>query len=367
MIEPSDIQPAASWTLADYLDWWIEVECVRHKPSSQRNAHYAAGRWGAALGHVRLADLTRAQLQEELDRQLAEGRAPSSVRLDWTYVSAALRLAVDDRVIEHNPVRRVRAPERSAGLFTLPTDAQLLAFLGEALAPDRRGVDRYGALIATALMTGMRRSELAGLRWRNVHLDGLDADAAVRPVRWTGPGAMAERLALGAVGEIDVVEQIFYVTQKRFSWPAPKSTSGRRRIPITADLADVLRAQYARVARKRARAGTRGWHENDLVFPTRRGLPPSGGVLDDGRKAIAAAVGLSPAPTFHLMRHAFISLLVEARVPLPTIVRLAGHIDGRMIERIYYTVMSRGMDDAAAAIQGRTSPTIVGARGLTSP
>lgn len=349
--------PTADWTAVRFLAWWLDVEGPHLKPATLRNAGHAIRKWGAALGpDVRLGELRRPLLQGIIDAQLVAGAAPGTVRVDYCYVATALRLAVADGALGHDPTYRVRPPKRTTAPVDLPTEAELLRFLGACLSPLRsRPGARFGPLVALALLTGMRRSELAGLRWHNVDLDGLGDDVRIQPLVWRSPAELAARLDAGAVGEIRVVEQLWYLSRQSFRWLPPKSDHGIRRIPISPDCGDILRAQFVRVERMRLRAGTRRWHEHDLVFPGPAGWPTSLHTLDKARQSVAAEAGIDPAPTFHILRHAFISLLVEAGVPQPTTVRLAGHADGRMIERVYYGLMERGMDDAARVIQRRAA------------
>lgn len=351
--------PSRTWTFGRYLEWWLAEEVCELKPATQRSYRRAVDNYSAVMGDVPLGEITRAQLQGVMDGSVASGRyAPSTARFEHRSIASAIRLAIADRLIDHNPVRRVREPHIEARLLELPTTAELLSFLRVALAP--RGVggkEWYGPLIAAALMTGMRRGELCGLRWPNVKLADLDTgerDEGVFAAVTRVPD-IAERLSAGAVGEVHIVEQTDYLNGKTYEWLPPKSARGMRRVPITADLAAILRAQRERSSRQRLRTGTWRWKELDIVFPSQRGTPANGATLGLARAKIAKAAGLAAVPTFHTLRHAWVSMLVEADVPLPTIVRLAGHADGRLIERVYYGLMGKGMDRAAQAVTAGTT------------
>lgn len=350
--------PTADWPFGRYLAWWLDEEVVELKPSTRRSYRRAVESYTRALGDVPIGQITRAQLQAVMDEAVSSGRyAPTTARYEHRAIASAIRLAIADRVIDHNPVRRVREPHIEAKLLELPTTAELLAFLRVALAP--RGVggaEWYGPIIAAALMTGMRRGELCGLRWPNVRLDDLETGERDEGTFGGGraPDVVAS-LAAGAVGEIHVVEQVDYLNGDDHQWLPPKSARGMRRVPITADLAAILRSQRERTARQRMRTGTWRWQSLDLVFPSQRGTPANGATLGLARAKIAKAAGLATVPTFHTLRHAWVSMLVEADVPLPTIVRLAGHADGRLITRVYYGLMRRGLDRAAQAITEATT------------
>lgn len=364
MHDPYDEPPTADWPLRRYLDWWLAVDVAALRPRTRVRYARSVRYYSAELGDVPLGQLTRSQLQGALDRAIAlRGLSPLSATSDFRAIASALRLAMADRIIDHNPVDRVRVPAIQAAPVALPTSEQATALLRAALEPGGvGGREWFGPLIACALLTGARSSELTGLRWANVHLPDAPPppEPSGRPL--LTPLALGER---GAVGTIDIVEQVTMRSDADFEWHPPKTASGHRTLPVTPGLAAILHAQRDRLERARMRRGTWRWRDLDLVFPTERGTPASPTTLARARQRIALRAGIAPAPTFHTMRHLWVSMLVEADVPLPTIVRLAGHRDGLLIQRVYYGVLEDGMDRAADAIAQRTAATIVPASGLT--
>ena len=128
------------------------------------------------LGQVPLAQLTPAMLTK-LYRDLEKsGRADGqgglsarTVRYIATILSAALRDAVEGGQLAVNPVTKSKPPtskQAKSPEFHPWTAAQLSTFL--AWAKDHSAL--YPAWHVLA-MTGMRRGELLGLRWRDVDLD----------------------------------------------------------------------------------------------------------------------------------------------------------------------------------------------------
>ena len=133
-----------------------------------------------ALGHLKLAALTRHPVQDLVDRLVAEGLSASTTR------NAVLPL----RAIYRRPSRALRSPKSDRG----------------ALAPGGAGTARPGrptggcpallaalpledrAVWATALYAGLRRGELAALRWQDV-----DLERGVICVKLLGPKGGAGR------------------------------------------------------------------------------------------------------------------------------------------------------------------------------
>ena len=125
----------------------------------------------------------------DLDRLYAalasEGRCLSTIRGVHAVMSKALADAERKGLVARNVARLATPPKSSA---TRPpemivwTPAELASFLGRVEG------HRYGPLMRTASMTGLRRSEACGLRWADIDLDA--ATLTVRQsVQLVGVGA----------------------------------------------------------------------------------------------------------------------------------------------------------------------------------
>lgn len=112
------------------------------------------------LGDLRLGELT----PYVLDRWIDEVNGADRTRLHaYRVLNTALNLAVRWRLIEHNPLDAVEVPKvrgtRKPDVLTAEEAAKYLkTFQGRPLEP----------AIVLALGAGLRRSELAGLRWSDL-------------------------------------------------------------------------------------------------------------------------------------------------------------------------------------------------------
>jgi integrase len=211
----------------------------------------------------------------------AKGLAPKTVANALVPLGGILRFARRRGYILDDPLRRLEKAERPR-----PTPrAQRVLGQAEIAALLRACLPRYRPLLATALYTGMRISELLALTWAEV-----DFDARLVRVR-----AQLSRAHVGAPA-------------RRV---APKTRAAVRDIPLAPQLATVL-------ARERARARFSG--DNDYVFATRLGTPL--GHRNVARTALAHAVTRArldgrgrPPLRFHDLRHTFASHLI---VDLPS-------------------------------------------------
>jgi integrase len=200
-----------------------------------------------------------------------------------------MRFAVRNGWIAHSPVGKLETDERPH---------RLAARSGSWGA--RRSQDcwapacRPTALIATALITGMRLSELLGLIW-----DDIDFIAGSLRVR-----AQLSRARIGAPA-------------RRV---APKTPSAARDIPLAPQLAIVLREH---------RAASTHRDGGDGVFATRNGTPFSQRNVQRSAPTRAACLaGLyddSRALGFHVLRHTFAShLIVDLHLDFVQVSRILG-------------------------------------------
>lgn len=96
------------------------------------------------------------------------GLAEHTVRNYWSQLSGCLRMAVEDGLLVENPTSKVtivRSPHIAVEKCRIP-DMEQVHHLIEVC--DATGRHTLATMVILAASTGMRSSEVAGLRWRNV-------------------------------------------------------------------------------------------------------------------------------------------------------------------------------------------------------
>jgi integrase len=162
--------------------------------------------------------------------------------------------------------------------------------------------DRLGHAWELAL-SGLRRGEIAGLRWSDV-----DFEAKTLTV-------MSNRVdAGGAVSEND-----------------PKTATSRRTLPLPDRLITVLKSAKTRQARERLALGYGHWH---YVVCSEIGEPYSPQVLSRGWHKACKQAGVREIK-LHAARHTCATLMHLSGVPTVVIAAWIGHADATLTMRLY--------------------------------
>ena len=317
-------------TLAEYLRAeWLPATApprVRYETWDDRRRNlenHVIGR----IGGVTLQQLTAAHLNRLYGELLADGRvngagglSPTSVRRIHAMLRKALNDAVRWGLLERNvaltadppSLRAVRAARRRT-MHTW-TDAELRTFLA--------GTEHHplhSLWVATAF-TGLRRSEVLGLRWPDIDLHG--AVLAVRATVVPGPDGY------------QLIED-------------HKSADSARTIHLDAHTVAVLKRHRRTVNAACAAAGV-AWHDHRLVFPTDDGSwwnPPA---ITVAFQRAVKATGV-PAIRLHDVRHTHATLLLRSGVNPKVVSERLGHSSVAFTLDTYAHVMP-GMQPEAAEL-----------------
>jgi integrase len=97
-------------------------------------------------------------------------------------LSSILRSAVQYGFLVTNPVEGLRLPRAKRGKLSKPFIRPEQFSMLMAVIPEP-----YATMVYVAVFTGLRVSELAALRWRNVHEDSITIDERFCRGDWGGP------------------------------------------------------------------------------------------------------------------------------------------------------------------------------------
>ena len=310
-----DYGRAKTYTVGSWLEVWMENYAkVKLRPSTFKTSQgFLKNHIKPQIGGVPLADLTSLDLQRFYKHLLDGGRvdrieakkkpkglSAKTVRNIHQIISSALKLAVEQRLIAHNPADGCALPKAERKeMQTLPVE-QLTSFLREA---KDSGVF---ALYYIDLTTGLRRGELLGLKWSDIDLEK---------------------------GDLRVQRQIGRIDGKIIEMPL-KTKNAYRTLPLSADAIDVLMQQ-------RRKTGNSEW-----VFPSPTGGPmPPDSVLHMLHRVLKRA-GL-PKVRFHDLRHTFATLALQNGVDIKTVSGMLGHFSAGFTLDTYAHVTTSAKREAA--------------------
>lgn len=296
MPTPETLTP--STTLAEFLSVWLDayvrVRRRAHTLATYRNS--LINPVVPVIGAVPLGRLTVLDVQRALD-VLALRYEPATVRLAKDALASSLRWAVGLGIVDRNVAASAVAPGPSPITRRALDAGEARRLVAVLLAPPPAAA-WYAPAFLVALLCGLRRAELQGLRWQALDLPE------------DGPGV------------VRVYEQLATVAPP--TWSTPKGTRGVRALELPAFGVRVLRSHRDAVAIRARQVGSRDWPDLGLAFPTARGRAVCGGTL---AAQIARVCRLAAVPPvgMHELRHTYATRLRDAGVSLSEIQQALGH------------------------------------------
>ncbi|MFJ6619921.1 tyrosine-type recombinase/integrase [Kitasatospora sp. NPDC091335] len=274
-------------TLADYLTGWLAEKALHRKPTTiARYRPYVEQDLIPALGTIPLDDLTRRHLSVFVTNQLQRGRGRVTVHRIMSTLSSALSDAVTAERLARNPAKPPLISRPAPAERHLWTEEQAACFLRFTHVTD----PLYADLAELMIGTGMRKGEVLGLRWDDVHL----------PER-----TLFVRATLSAIDNNQLL------------LTAPKTKGSRAWVALSDRAADALED----------RSGSRAFGQitpaGGFVFH-RHGRPLHPKTVLDRFHLLCDKAGV-PRIALHDLRHLAASFALAAGVPLPVVSKTLRH------------------------------------------
>ena len=272
-----------------------------------------------AFGALKLAEIDLERVERYVASKRRAGLKPRTVNRHLNVLSRVLTSAAKRGLVRGNVVSLVERPDEQEVEWRIldPTEVREVErkwrhhiAAAEKESEERAWRETARVVFLTVAEAGLRRGEVAGLRWRAVSLADPDG-AAVR---------VAETFVRGAT-------------------TSPKSEAGRRTVPISSHLA-------AELFDHRGRSTYDG--DDNLVFPS----PHRGSPLNPKRYAETLRDVLKLAKIngyvrpFHDGRHSSITNAARHGRTDLALMTLAGHSDSRVTRRYIHLAGEMFRDEA---------------------
>ena len=305
---------AGHTSLGGYLNerWLPHVRLHKRPGTHARYAGIVARHINPELGHLLLRRIVPADIQRLCDGALEQGFAPATVHLIHAVIHKSLAQAVTWQLTPRNAADAVelpRIPKRTVTVLDQPAVQRLLATnQAEPIYP----------LLVLAVLGGLRRGELLGLRWADV-----DFDRGFVVVRGSLTPVQGQGLVLG-----------------------PTKTHQVRIVELGPFGLATLRQQHARQAAVRHLLGD-DYGDRDLVFADSMGRPLQVSTLYRWVKAALRRAGLSTSTRLHDLRHTHATLLLARGHALPVVSERLGHRDKTTTANLYAHALPTSQREAA--------------------
>jgi integrase len=322
---------ATSLTVAEAAELWLQAAKLdeRERSTLVQYGVHVTHHIKPLIGRAKLSDLTTPRVQRFADDLLTRNKvgtdeplSRSTARAVLTSLKSIIKNAQRQGLIAKNPAQPVTIRVSKRGTTKIkagrdfPSKAEINTILKAASG-------RWRPLIVVAIFTGMRASELRGLRWEDVDLD----------------------------------KKLLHIQQRADAWGvmgAPKSEAGERTIPLTTMVVNVLKEwKLACPRRDRGKKGESDPGVLDLVFPNGLGkVEPHTNVCKRGWYPLLIKAGLTDDTGkakygFHTLRHFFASWLLAEGFSLKRAQGMLGHATMAMTADTYGHLLPDLENDAA--------------------
>lgn len=264
------------------------------------------------IGAIKLADLTGADLQVMFNKLANEGKhnkdglSGSTIRRIHNILHQALNQAVAEDIIVKNPSKQVILKKVSKMEY-VPYNADELKMLLSAAKYEWLYV-----AIVTLAFTGIRRSELLGLKWKDID---FDLKTIIVERAYTNQSTKSGQPA-------------------KYELTPTKTEKSKRIIPMAQLVAEALLQRKRELQILRLKSGNSAFNPDDMVFVTEAGVLINGSQFTQKFQSILKKYGLRKIRV-HDLRHTFASQSLKAGTKIESVRDMLGHSSIQTTLNIY--------------------------------
>ncbi|WP_019911539.1 tyrosine-type recombinase/integrase [Paenibacillus sp. HW567] len=296
----------------DYLKQWLEDKQTKVRASTMLTYSWLVeDHIIPALGHVELAKLNPMLIQQTYTTLMKEGKLGSeNIQKTHTLVNDSLNRAERWGLISKNPAALVERPRAEKKEIQIWDIKELNAFLWSAR------VSRYHIAFFIAAWTGMRQSEILGLRWKDIDFDNKT---------------------------LRVVQTLRHNSTELVS--TTKTKASNRNIALSDQTIEALQKHRRRQIKERLHAGE-VYNNHDLVVCTAVGTPLNSRNLNRTFYDLIKKTKIRRI-SFHSLRHTHASLMLASGENVKIVSERLGHANIRITLDTYSHLLPNMQRDAA--------------------
>lgn len=288
-----------------------------------------------AFGMVSLSELNDFHLQDLLDQLFEKKMSYSSIKKVFDFAQATMDMAKLKKHIGENPFLGVEmfSPKnfKKSDIYCFDS-METRAFVAEAERIRKTGnpAYRYGSAFVFLLNTGMRESEICGLKKDDLQEKGI----FIRRAASTEPNPEYDPESIASKKYITIVVDY------------NKTFHGTRIVP------------YNRKAKECAETLRKQFSSSDMVICTNRnGVVPPASINREFKQIIKNAGLPDCAP--HTLRHTFASHLFANGYSIKEVSELLGHSSTQVTEKIYLHILQQIKLEKADSLRDLDSNNLI--------
>lgn len=310
-----------SYTMNQWFEEWFKTyKSAQLKTSSLASIQSKYHRiFGKNFGDKNVKEVLNIDIQNCINEYLKTNKSLSELKSAFDNLSECFLFAKTNKIIKENPCDLISIPRvqqkpknQELSYLTAEEESEFLNVLKD---------DWYYEMFYTLINTGMRVSELCGLKWKDVNFRNK---------------------------YINIERQLIcqYYKGKKMYFDTPKTQSGYRKIPFINNMAAVLKSQYKKVSERKLELGEK-WRctdeeYSDLVFYSIMGSPLTKDTIE--RAATAAVKKINKDRIEydkfkkvhpHMFRHSFAVKCYENNIDVKTTQIILGHSNFATTMNIY--------------------------------
>ena len=283
-----------------------------------------------AIGHLRIDKITAKHLQGFVNSLAKEGAnektdkplAPKTIRHNLSFISDVFSYAVRIDLVSDNPCRKVTIPKgevKEKPIYSQEEIAQLLtAINGEPT--------KYRAFFFLIAYSGFRRSEMFGLKWKDIDFEN---------------------------NIISIKRTSNYTSERGIYTDTTKTKRSKRVLKISPYIMGILKELKDEQDEEALRLGDK-WVESDRLFVKWNGEPmnnqtPYGWLKEFCEKNDMPFYGI------HSFRHFAASALISSGLDVVTVSGALGHCNSGTTLNVYAHMFQTAQARVAQAIDGAFS------------
>ena len=318
-------EAGAKLSVSQYLKDWFDRQAVDKAPATNDRYRNAIERHiEPALGGVGLVKLSVLNIDNFLATKLKSGLSEETVNGFYRVLNTALKDAVRWGYLNKNPAELVSPPKAQPAekvIMSSNEQARVVAQLIKESDPQSLFNRRNGPLSCSfntilfhlAVLTGLRRGELAGLQFDDIDEEG---------------GAIYVRRSISQSGRRTIIKR-------------PKTQRGMRRVVIDQRLMARLIEHKEQMAAYRAQLGG-DWNTQGWLFASVDGSVLAPRALNSRFSKLLERAGLGgQGYNLHTLRHTHISQMLMSNAPPLVVSRRAGHASVATTMNLYGHVISQ--------------------------